>query len=394
MKKKSFIMPIVLMVFSIVVIISIAVYYRYIGIYNFKNAKEQELLNKLEKISIEEIIKSKATHNFINDNLIGKKSLKKKFSINQIVYEKFLNEDFLNKYDKNYKFYLNIKQIKTDTIFSNKINKFPSPLYNYNVYFKILNERTNSSSEYKFVDKRKIENYLLDMQLYDFINNKKSKNKDKFYFKLSDSNKNLYERIFEEENGDIANGDFRIFNIGNDVFYISNSEYIKLLNKYLLDKIDTEKVKIEDDLSVDIVDLEEFFSQELLNGCSKMEFIKNYLLEYSNIICKNGNRSIVNFIAKEKIYFDFDRNLEIYMNLNLKYDDADIFITEKIPEIKGIFVNNSDKTFNFKLNGLLFSKIENNIDYKFNPAVIDRVTRLIKISDDYYIETIDSNNIK
>ena len=78
MRKKAFILPIVLIIFSIVVMISFSMYMRYINIYNLKNAKENELIKKFEKISFDEIFKTNKMKNFINSNIDKKEKFEKK----------------------------------------------------------------------------------------------------------------------------------------------------------------------------------------------------------------------------------------------------------------------------------------------------------------------------
>ena len=50
--------------------------------------------------------------------------------------------------------------------------------------------------------------------------------------------------------------------------------------------------------------------------------------------------------------------------------------------------------FDFAFEGVLFSKSKLKSDYKFLPEVLDVTARFIKISDDFYLEKIEKNDVK
>lgn len=392
MRKKAFILPIVLIIFSIVVMISFSMYMRYINIYNLKNAKENELIKKFEKISFDEIFKTNKMKNFINSNIDKKEKFEKKFNFNtlmqQVLNDDVKSENFFDKY-KDYKFKLILKQTNTNSLFKNNINPFPNKLFNNEIFIKLMDEKYDTICEYKFVDKNKIENYIIDTVLNEFLS-KKYINLKKFYLNV-EKNKNLYERIFTDENVDVFKKDVRFFNINKDIFYVDNKIYNEILKEYILKKSDNKNIEIEDDFSCDIVDLDKFFNQEILKKCSKKDFIDNYLIKKSKCLFKDYKKNIVNFISDKKIFFDFDRKIELYANFNIKDDKAEIYVTKEGPILKSIFVNNTEKNFNLSIEGILFSNKEIS-NYKFSPGVIDILTKIIKISDDYYIEKTDFNN--
>ena len=178
MRKKAFILPIVLIIFSIVVMISFSMYMRYINIYNLKNAKENELIKKFEKISFDEIFKTNKMKNFINSNIDKKEKFEKKFNFNtlmqQVLNDDVKSENFFDKY-KDYKFKLILKQTNTNSLFKNNINSFPNKLFNNEIFIKLMDEKYDTICEYKFVDKNKIENYLIDTVLNEFLSKKYKK---------------------------------------------------------------------------------------------------------------------------------------------------------------------------------------------------------------------------
>ena len=53
MKRKSYIMPIVLLIFSLVVVAFFSIYHRTLNTHNHKNSKEKAISNKLKEISLE-----------------------------------------------------------------------------------------------------------------------------------------------------------------------------------------------------------------------------------------------------------------------------------------------------------------------------------------------------
>ena len=76
-------------------------------------------------------------------------------------------------------------------------------------------------------------------------------------------------------------------------------------------------------------------------------------------------------------------------------DSSEIIVTDKSPKIQGVFVNKSNKEkFDFNFEGILFSKNKLKSKYKFLPEVLDLTARFVKISDDFYLEKIQKNDIK
>lgn len=398
MKKKSFIMPVVLIVFSFVFIISFSMYIRFIGIQNLKNAKEKKVERKIDYISFDEIFKTKKFRDFIN-NILEEKEYKKiffqeKFKFSDIFFKvvdkNILSDTFLDKY-KDYKVFIILEQKHTKNIFKNNFWPLPNTFINYEIFLSIKDEKANTIFEYKIVDKEKIENYFIDNIVYRAVNDENI-NFNKFYFDV-EKTKTLQKRVFSSENGEVVEKNIRFFNVNKDIFYIDNDKYNELLKKYILEKLDDE-VEIEDDFSCDIVNLDSFFSKDIFKGTlSKSYFLENYLYDNSSILYKNYHTNLTNFIINDKVYFDFDKKLSINANLNFTKDFNEVFVTKEIPTIKGIFVNDTSKNLNVNLEGILFSK-EYIKNYKFSPKILNSATKLMKISDNYYFEKIDFNNIK
>lgn len=123
MKRKSYVMPIVLLIFALLIIAFFSIYHRTISTHNHKNSKELEFSKKIEKINFDEILSTKATINFINSKLIKREN----FSLNIDIYELLkLNNitDFSKNFDK-YKLTLNSQKSKRDINFFTKKSKKP-----------------------------------------------------------------------------------------------------------------------------------------------------------------------------------------------------------------------------------------------------------------------------
>lgn len=393
MKKKAFIMPIILIIFSIVVMISFSMYMRYLSIYNICNSKENELILKCEKISFDEIFKTAKMRHFINKNLDIKRNFKKEYLfkdiINEVIDPSILGIN-IQKYN-NYKICLNVRQTSNNNFFNDKDAVFSGKLFNHEIFIIVKNEQNKSLFEYKFIDKSNIINYIIDLTLFNFI---KTKKYPTFYEKFNLDvlkNKDLYKRIFTKENGEIFDEEVRIFNINKKIYYINNNEYNYILEKYIQKKMNEKNNELIKNSVSNLVDLDNFFRKNNLKKCFKKEFIENYLINKSKILYKDHKRNIVNFTYNNKIYFDLDKEIDIYTNININDNLTKIYIAKERPIIKGIVVNNSDKKLDFLVKGILFSKTSSE-NYKFTPEIIDIVTKIIKISEDYYVEKTDFNN--
>lgn len=397
MKKKSFIMPVVLIIFSFVFMISFSMYIRFIGIQNLKNSKQSKLERKIDYISFDEIFKLKKFRDFINE-ILKEKNYKKtyfeeKFKLTdilvKIIDKNILSKDFINKY-KDYKVFVILEQKRTDNFFKNNFWPLPNTFFNYELFLTVKNEKSNTVFEYRVVDREKIENYLVDTIVNKAVNDENI-NFNKFYFDIKKA-KSLQKRIFSSENGEVVEKNVRFFNVNKDIFYIDNDKYNEILKKYILEKLDDE-VEIEDDFSCDIVNLDNLFSKDFFKNASKEDFIKNYLLDNSMVLYKDYHTNLTNFIINDKVYFDFDKELSITTNLNFTKDFNEIFVTKEIPTVKGIFIYDTDKSLDINLEGILFSK-EYIKNYKFSPKIINSSTKLMNISDNYYMDRIDYNIIK
>lgn len=385
MKRKSYVMPIVLLIFALLIIAFFSIYHRTISTHNHKNSKELEFSKKIEKINFEEILSTKATINFINSKLIKREN----FSLNIDIYELLkLNNitDFSENFDK-YKLTLNSQKSKREINFFTKKSKKPKFVRKYEIFLEL--SKNGETLEYRIVDKKRIENYLLDLQLKNFIDRKAKFFGDDFYFSLDKDFSKLYDRIFSDEIQDTYSGDFRIYDFKGNIYFIDNSQYLKLQKFYFSNK----KIELED-FNLDLCDIDGFVKENDLKDLSRDDFIEKLLLQSSKCI-RDYKNYLVNIEVKDKLYFDLNIYTEIYTNLKIGGDLVEIITTNKVPKLQGVFVNNSLKdNFNFVFEGVLFSKNKLKSKYKFLPDVLDITSRFIKISDDFYLEKIEKGDIK
>lgn len=379
MKRKSYIMPIVLLIFSLVVVAFFSIYHRTLNTHNHKNSKEKAISKKLKEISLEEILSTKATLDFVNSKLNKRENFNLKVNINDLLKVNNIN-DFSQNFE-NYDLRLNSKKVKKKLNFYDRKNGALSYFVRqYEIFFEVRNN--NELTEYKIVDKNRIENYLFDLQVKGFVDGKLKMLSDNFYFNLNKDLSNLYERIFSDEIQNTYSKDLRIYNYKEKIYFMYNEQYLKLLKDYLSYK----------GFGLEIMDIN-LCDIDNLKNCSREDFIKNFLLESSEYI-KDYKYNIINIDVRNKLYFDLNKEVEIYSNIKID-DSSEIIVTDKSPKIQGVFVNNSNKEkFDFNFEGILFSKNKLKSKYKFLPEVLDVTARFIKISDDFYMEKIQKNDIK
>lgn len=379
MKRKSYIMPIVLLIFSLVVVTFFSIYHRTLNTHNHKNSKEKAISKKLKDISLEEILGTKATLDFVNSKLNKRENFNLKVNINDLLKVNNIN-DFSQNFE-NYTLRLNSKKVKKKLNFYDRKNGALSYFVRqYEIFFEVRNN--NELTEYKIVDKNRIENYLFDLQVKGFVDGKLKMLSDDFYFNLNNDFSNLYERIFSNEIQNTYSEDLRIYDYKEKIYFMYNEQYLKLLKDYLSYK----GFELES-MDINLCDIDN------LKNCSREDFIKNFLLESSEYI-KDYKYNIINIDVRNKLYFDLNKEVEIYSNIKID-DSSEIIVTDKSPKIQGVFVNNSNKEkFDFNFEGILFSKNKLKSEYKFLPEVLDVTARFIKISEDFYLEKIQKNDIK
>ena len=379
MKRKSYIMPIVLLIFSLVVVAFFSIYHRTLNTHNHKNSKEKAISKKLKEISLEEILSTKATLDFVNSKLNKREKFNLKVNINDLLKVNNINDFFQN--FENYDLRLNSKKVKKKLNFYDRKNGALSYfIRQYEIFFEVRNN--NELTEYKIVDKNRIENYLFDLQVKGFVDGKLKMLSDDFYFNLNNDFSNLYERIFSNEIQNTYSEDLRIYDYKEKIYFMYNEQYLKLLKDYLSYK----GFELES-MDINLCDIDN------LKNCSREDFIKNFLLESSEYI-KDHKYNIINIDVRNKLYFDLNTEVEIYSNIKID-DSSEIIVTDKSPKIQGVFVNKSNKEkFDFNFEGILFSKNKLKSKYKFLPEVLDLTARFVKISDDFYLEKIQKNDIK
>lgn len=379
MKRKSYIMPIVLLIFSLVVVAFFSIYHRTLNTHNHKNSKEKAISKKLKEISLEEILSTKATLDFVNSKLNKRENFNLKVNINDLLKVNNIN-DFSQNFE-NYDLRLNSKKVKKKLNFYDRKNGALSYFVRqYEIFFEVRNN--NELTEYKIVDKNRIENYLFDLQVKGFVDGKLKMLSDDFYFNLNNDFSNLYERIFSNEIQNRYSEDLRIYDYKEKIYFMYNEQYLKLLKDYLSYK----GFELES-MDINLCDIDN------LKNCSREDFIKNFLLESSEYI-KDHKYNIINIDVRNKLYFDLNTEVEIYSNIKID-DSSEIIVTDKSPKIQGVFVNKSNKEkFDFNFEGILFSKNKLKSKYKFLPEVLDLTVRFVKISDDFYLEKIQKNDIK
>lgn len=379
MKRKSYIMPIVLLIFSLVVVAFFSIYHRTLNTHNHKNSKEKAISKKLKEISLEEILSTKATLDFVNNKLNKRENFNLKVNINDLLKVNNIN-DFSQKFE-NYDLRLNSKKVKKKlNFYDRKSGALSYFVRQYEIFFEVRNN--NELTEYKIVDKNRIENYLFDLQVKGFVDGKLKMLSDDFYFNLNNDFSNLYERIFSNEIQNTYSEDLRIYDYKEKIYFMYNEQYLKLLKDYLSYK----GFELES-IDINLCDIDN------LKNCSREDFIKNFLLESSEYI-KDHKYNIINIDVRNKLYFDLNTEVEIYSNIKID-DSSEIIVTDKSPKIQGVFVNKSSKEkFDFNFEGILFSKNKLKSKYKFLPEVLDLTARFVKISDDFYLEKIQKNDIK
>lgn len=379
MKRKSYIMPIVLLIFSLVVVAFFSIYHRTLNTHNHKNSKEKAISKKLKEISLEEILSTKATLDFVNSKLNKRENFNLKVNINDLLKVNNIN-DFSQNFE-NYDLRLNSKKVKKKLNFYDRKNGALSYFVRqYEIFFEVRNN--NELTEYKIVDKNRIENYLFDLQVKGFVDGKLKMLSDDFYFNLNNDFSNLYERIFSNEIQNTYSEDLRIYDYKEKIYFMYNEQYLKLLKDYLSYK----GFELES-MDINLCDIDN------LKNCSREDFIKNFLLESSEYI-KDHKYNIINIDVRNKLYFDLNTEVEIYSNIKIN-DSSEIIVTDKSPKIQGVFVNKSNKEkFDFNFEGILFSKNKLKSKYKFLPEVLDLTARFVKISEDFYLEKIQKNDIK
>lgn len=379
MKRKSYIMPIVLLIFSLVVVAFFSIYHRTLNTHNHKNSKEKAISKKLKEISLEEILSTKATLDFVNSKLNKRENFNLKVNINDLLKVNNINDFFQN--FENYDLRLNSKKVKKKLNFYDRKNGALSYfVHQYEIFFEVRNN--NELTEYKIVDKNRIENYLFDLQVKGFVDGKLKMLSDDFYFNLNNDFSNLYERIFSNEIQNTYSEDLRIYDYKEKIYFMYNEQYLKLLKDYLSYK----GFELES-MDINLCDIDN------LKNCSREDFIKNFLLESSEYI-KDYKYNIINIDVRNKLYFDLNTEVEIYSNIKIN-DSSEIIVTDKSPKIQGVFVNKSNKEkFDFNFEGILFSKNKLKSKYKFLPEVLDLTARFVKISEDFYLEKIQKNDIK
>ena len=379
MKRKSYIMPIVLLIFSLVVVAFFSIYHRTLNTHNHKNSKEKAISKKLKEISLEEILSTKATLDFVNSKLNKRENFNLKVNINDLLKVNNIN-DFSQNFE-NYDLRLNSKKVKKKLNFYDRKNGALSYFVRqYEIFFEVRNN--NELTEYKIVDKNRIENYLFDLQVKGFVDGKLKMLSDDFYFNLNNDFSNLYERIFSNEIQNTYSEDLRIYDYKEKIYFMYNEQYLKLLKDYL-----SYKGFESESIDINLCDIDN------LKNCSREDFIKNFLLESSEYI-KDYKYNIINIDVRNKLYFDLNTEVEIYSNIKID-DSSEIIVTDKSPKIQGVFVNKSNKEkFDFNFEGILFSKNKLKSKYKFLPEVLDLTARFVKISEDFYLEKIQKNDIK
>lgn len=379
MKRKSYIMPIVLLIFSLVVVAFFSIYHRTLNTHNHKNSKEKAISKKLKEMSLEEILSTKATLDFVNSKLNKRENFNLKVNINDLLKVNNIN-DFSQNFE-NYDLRLNSKKVKKKLNFYDRKNGALSYFVRqYEIFFEVRNN--NELTEYKIVDKNRIENYLFDLQVKGFVDGKLKMLSDDFYFNLNNDFSNLYERIFSNEIQNTYSEDLRIYDYKEKIYFMYNEQYLKLLKDYL-----SYKGFESESIDINLCDIDN------LKNCSREDFIKNFLLESSEYI-KDYKYNIINIDVRNKLYFDLNTEVEIYSNIKIN-DSSEIIVTDKSPKIQGVFVNKSNKEkFDFNFEGILFSKNKLKSKYKFLPEVLDLTARFVKISEDFYLEKIQKNDIK
>ncbi|MCZ7406813.1 hypothetical protein [Parvimonas micra] len=379
MKRKSYIMPIVLLIFSLVVVAFFSIYHRTLNTHNHKNSKEKAISKKLKEMSLEEILSTKATLDFVNSKLNKRENFNLKVNINDLLKVNNIN-DFSQNFE-NYNLRLNSKKVKKKlNFYDRKSGALSYFVRQYEIFFEVRNN--NELTEYKIVDKNRIENYLFDLQVKGFVDGKLKMLSDDFYFNLNNDFSNLYERIFSNEIQNTYSEDLRIYDYKEKIYFMYNEQYLKLLKDYL-----SYKGFESESIDINLCDIDN------LKNCSREDFIKNFLLESSEYI-KDYKYNIINIDVRNKLYFDLNTEVEIYSNIKIN-DSSEIIVTDKSPKIQGVFVNKSNKEkFDFNFEGILFSKNKLKSKYKFLPEVLDLTARFVKISENFYLEKIQKNDIK
>ena len=220
MKRKSYIMPIVLLIFSLVVVAFFSIYHRTLNTHNHKNSKEKAISKKLKEMSLEEILSTKATLDFVNSKLNKRENFNLKVNINDLLKVNNIN-DFSQNFE-NYNLRLNSKKVKKKlNFYDRKSGALSYFVRQYEIFFEVRNN--NELTEYKIVDKNRIENYLFDLQVKGFVDGKLKMLSDDFYFNLNNDFSNLYERIFSNEIQNTYSEDLRIYDYKEKIYFYVKS---------------------------------------------------------------------------------------------------------------------------------------------------------------------------
>ena len=328
MKRKSYIMPIVLLIFSLVVVAFFSIYHRTLNTHNHKNSKEKAISKKLKEISLEEILSTKATLDFVNSKLNKRENFNLKVNINDLLKVNNIN-DFSQNFE-NYDLRLNSKKVKKKLNFYDRKNGALSYFVRqYEIFFEIRNN--NELTEYKIVDKNRIENYLFDLQVKGFVDGKLKMLSDDFYFNLNNDFSNLYERIFSNEIQNTYSEDLRIYD-----YKESAEEYNRFIKKYpdspttellgyYLEEVNLDKPEDNDSEALSKM-IDEYIEKYFYLGSLENRKKGNLFSEQTNTLLKEFNKNKEEVINKlktlnkeeaNKFYEDYlESNNEILEKMN------------------------------------------------------------------------------
>ena len=196
MKFKSYIMPIVLLIFSLVMIFFLSIYHRTISSYNKNNSKEKLVINKFKNLSMEDILSTKATLNFINNKINNRENFSININLDELLKVNNIND--IDNFFENYHITLNSNKIKKKiNFYDNQKTSHSYYVRQYEIFFEVRFD--NQLVEYRIVDLNRIENYLFDTQIKNYIEGRKKNLNDNYYIALNNNTSKLYERIFSNE---------------------------------------------------------------------------------------------------------------------------------------------------------------------------------------------------
>ena len=140
-----------------------------------------------------------------------------------------------------------------------------------------------------------------------------------------------------------------------------------------------------------IYDIENLFEEYGIEKKYVMDFIKNSLVLNSDII---NSKDILSVDINDFIVIDVKNMKEIYLNLKAE-GDIEAIDLHNFTTVKGIFLNNSNEDiYDINLKGILFSKVTPNSKYSFYPTITGRMSKLVKLSENYFIERVDFRDIE